>query len=76
MRWMSSWIIVVGVAAGLALSAVLVRSLAGLLFGVAPLDPLTFVAAPLGLALIALSACVAPAVRALRADPAVALREQ
>jgi predicted permease len=69
-------IIVCGVGAGLVLSAVLVRSLAGLLFGVAPLDPLTFVAAPAGLALTALLACVAPAVRALRADPAVALREQ
>jgi len=69
-------IIIVGIGIGLALSAVLVRSLAGLLFGVAPLDPLTFVAAPAGLAVAALLACVAPAVRALRADPAVTLREQ
>jgi putative ABC transport system permease protein len=69
-------IIIVGLGIGLALSAVLVRSLAGLLFGVAPLDPVTFVAAPVGLAVAALLACVAPAVRALRADPAVTLREQ
>jgi predicted permease len=69
-------IIVVGIGTGLALSAVLVRSLTGLLFGVAPLDPVTFVAAPAGLAVAALLACVAPAVRALRADPAVTLREQ
>jgi putative ABC transport system permease protein len=69
-------IIIVGIGLGLALSAVLVRSLAGLLFGVAPLDPVTFVAAPTGLAVAALLACVAPAVRALRADPAVTLREQ
>ena len=68
-------IVLIGVGVGLALAAALVRSLAGLLFGVAPLDPVTFVAAPIGLALIALLACVAPAVRALRADPAVALRE-
>ena len=69
-------IIIVGISTGLALSAVLVRSLTGLLFGVAPLDPMTFVAAPAGLAVAALLACVAPAVRALRADPAVTLREQ
>jgi ABC-type lipoprotein release transport system permease subunit len=36
----------------------------------------TFVVAPAGLAVAALLACVAPAVRALRADPAVTLREQ
>src|SRR5262245_19322775 len=69
-------IIIVGIGMGLALSAALVRSLAGLLFGVAPLDPVTFVGAPTGLAVAALRACVAPAVRALRADPAVTLREQ
>jgi putative ABC transport system permease protein len=69
-------IIILGIGIGLALSAVLVRSLAGLLFGVSPLDPVTFVAAPAGLAVAALLACVAPAVRALRADPAVTLREQ
>jgi putative ABC transport system permease protein len=68
-------IIVLGVGAGLALSATLVRSLSGLLFGVTPLDPVTFVAAPSALALTALLACVAPAVRALRTDPAAALRE-
>jgi predicted permease len=69
-------ILAMGVVLGLAASALLVQFLAGLLFGVTPFDVATFVAAPATLTLIALLACVAPALRALRADPAVALREQ
>ena len=61
-------------AIGVAASAALVRSLTTLPFGVLPIDPLTFVAAPLGLTLIALLACLAPALRAVRADPVAALR--
>ena len=64
----------IGVALGLAASAALGRSLATLLFGVPPLDPLTFVVAPLMLTLVALTACLVPAIRALRADPVAALR--
>ena len=64
----------IGVAIGVAASAALVRSLTTLLFGVPPIDPLTFVAAPLGLTLIALLACLAPALHAVRADPVAALR--
>lgn len=45
-----------------------------MLFGVAPMDPLTFLTAPAVLTLVALPACLAPAVRALRADPIAALR--
>jgi ABC-type antimicrobial peptide transport system permease subunit len=66
----------VGVAIGVAASAALVRSLATLLFGVPPLDPVTFVVAPLALAVVALLACLAPALRALRADPIAALRAE
>ena len=66
----------IGVAIGLAASAALVRSLATLLFGVPPLDPLTFIAAPAVLILVALLACLAPAIRALRADPVAALRAE
>ena len=63
-----------GVAIGVAASAGLVRTLATLLFGVPPLDPLTFVVAPLLLSGVALLACLMPAIRALRADPVAALR--
>ena len=66
----------IGVAIGVAASAALVHSLATLLFGVPPLDPLTFVIAPLALTWVALLACLAPAVRALRADPVAALRAE
>jgi putative ABC transport system permease protein len=65
-----------GVVIGIAASAALVRSLATLLFGVPPLDPLTFVVAPLALTVVALLACLAPAIRALRADPIAALRAE
>jgi hypothetical protein len=43
----------IGVVIGLGASAVLVRSLARPLFGVPPLDPLTFVVAPLALTFVA-----------------------
>ena len=66
----------IGVGIGAAASAALVRSLSTLLFGVPPLDPLTFVVAPLALTAIAMLACLAPAIRALRADPVAALRAE
>ena len=66
----------IGVAIGVAASAALVRSLATLLFGVPPLDPMTFVVAPLSLTVVALLACLAPAIHALRADPVAALRAE
>jgi putative ABC transport system permease protein len=66
----------IGVVIGVAASAALVQSLASLLFGVPPFDPLTFVVAPLALTVVALLACLAPAIRALRADPVAALRAE
>jgi putative ABC transport system permease protein len=65
-----------GVAIGTAAAAGLTKSLGSLLFGVKPLDPATFLAAPVVLALVALLACGAPAMRAARVDPAVALRQE
>jgi putative ABC transport system permease protein len=65
-----------GVAIGLFAAALLTRTLASLLFGVTPLDPMTFVAAPAVLAVTALAACIAPAIRAVRVDPAVTLRQE
>jgi putative ABC transport system permease protein len=50
------------------------RALRSLLFGVSPTDPLTFVAIPLLLALVALLACWFPARSATRVAPLVALR--
>jgi ABC-type antimicrobial peptide transport system permease subunit len=66
----------IGVAIGVAASAALVRSLSTLLFGVPPLDPLTFITAPIALTIVAMLACLVPAFRALRADPVAALRAE
>jgi len=65
-----------GVAIGLAGAAGLTRSLAALLYGVKPADPVTFLAAPLVLAVVALAACAAPAWRASRVEVAEALRQE
>jgi putative ABC transport system permease protein len=63
----------IGVAVGLAAAIEFTHSLVSLLYGVKPLDPVTFLAAPLLLSVVALAACLLPAVRAARVDPGVAL---
>jgi putative ABC transport system permease protein len=63
-----------GVVIGLALAAVFSRLLSGMLFGVQPLDPLTFVTVTILLTVMALLSTAAPAWRATRVDPAVTLR--
>ena len=63
-----------GALAGLAAALALTRLLTSLLYGVTPLDPMTLAAAPAILSLVAIAACLAPALVAVRADPAEALR--
>ena len=67
-------LVVLGAVAGLALSFILARYLATLLYEVSPADPLSFAGAAVLLALLALVACYGPAYRASRVDPLVALR--
>ena len=72
----SAKIALIGAATGTIGAAMLARSLTSLLFGVQPLDPITFVSAPLLLVLVALTASSIPAIHAARTDPAVALRQE
>ena len=65
-----------GTAAGVAGALALTRLMARLLYGVPPVDPLTFVAVPLLLTGVALAACLIPAFRAARVSPVAALRQE
>jgi putative ABC transport system permease protein len=63
-----------GIAIGLAGAMAATRFLASLLFEVPVRDPLTFGAAAVILAAVALLASYLPALRATRVDPTIALR--
>ena len=63
-----------GLVTGLAATALGARALAAVLFGVAPLDPVTLAMVSGGLALLAALACWIPARRAASTDPAEMLR--
>jgi ABC-type antimicrobial peptide transport system permease subunit len=70
-------LVIAGVGIGLSLAAVAVRPLSMFLVPeVRPADPMNFVAVACALALVAALATVAPTARALRVDPAVALRHE
>ena len=64
-----------GLALGLAAAYALTTWMASLLYNVQPHDPSIFAAVTLLLALIALLACLLPALRATRVDPLTALRQ-
>lgn len=65
----------IGLALGLAGAVGLTRTLSGLVYGVGTLDPLTFVAVPSLLCVVALLACLMPARRAASVDPVTTLRQ-
>jgi putative ABC transport system permease protein len=64
-----------GLVVGLGLATLSGRFLASMLFGVTPLDPTTFASVVGVLILMTTLAVVAPVWRAVRVDPAVAMRE-
>jgi ABC-type antimicrobial peptide transport system permease subunit len=65
-----------GVVIGLGAAAAVTRLLKSLLFGVSPMDPLTYAAIPVVLAVCAALASYVPARRAAAVDPAEALRAE
>jgi predicted permease len=65
----------IGIGFGVAGAAVFARLLTAMLYGVSPSDPRTYVAASLGLLVVALTAAAVPSLRAARVEPTVALRE-
>jgi putative ABC transport system permease protein len=68
--------VTVGVVVGLAGAAALARVASGLFYGVSAGDPQTMVAVVGILGLVAMAACIAPALRATRVDPMAALRHE
>ncbi len=70
----SAWVVGGGIAAGTIGALAASRVLSGLLFEVRPTDPLTFGGTALVLAAVAAGATLVPAMRAVRTDPAHALR--
>jgi putative ABC transport system permease protein len=69
-------VIGIGIVVGLIAAGVLSRSISTFLFGVQPLDPITFVLVPLVLLVTAVIAVAAPAWRASRVDPVEAFRSE
>jgi putative ABC transport system permease protein len=69
-------VIAVGAVVGLVAAAALGQSISAFLFGVRPLDPVTFAAVAGVLALTGVIATAAPALRATRVDPVVVLRNE
>ncbi|HXC96806.1 MAG TPA: ABC transporter permease [Edaphobacter sp.] len=80
LRWMfvrSALVLTgVGVVIGLGAAAVMMRLMKSLLFGISPLDPLTFAAVPIILASAAVFASYLPARRAAGVDPVETLRAE
>jgi predicted permease len=65
-----------GLIIGLIVSAVLTRQLSGILYGVSPLDAMTFGVVSAVLLFVSIAASLPPALRAANVDPMRVLREQ
>jgi putative ABC transport system permease protein len=67
-------LLAIGLLVGVAGAFVAARVIQGLLFGVTPYDPATFLGVTVMMAAIGLAACWVPALRAARIDPAITMR--
>jgi putative ABC transport system permease protein len=72
--WRAMLLAVIGIGIGIAGAVALTRYLMTLLFGVKPIDIITFIGVAVVLAVVVLVACLVPARRAAKIDPLEALR--
>jgi putative ABC transport system permease protein len=70
------WLTTIGIAIGIGIALLLTRVMSAFLFGVGPMDPITYAAVSALLAGMTLAATYLPAHRASRVDPVVALRAE
>jgi putative ABC transport system permease protein len=70
------WLTTIGIAIGVGIALILTRVMSAFLFGVGPMDPITYAAVSAVLAGMTLVATYLPAHRAARVDPVVALRAE
>jgi predicted permease len=70
------WLTTIGIAIGIGLALMLTRVMSAFLFGVGPMDPITYAAVSAVLAGLTLVATYLPARRASRVDPVFALRAE
>jgi putative ABC transport system permease protein len=70
------WFVSLGLAVGLVLAIGLSRALAWALFGIGPTDPSTYALVTLAFVVIAVVACLLPALRAVNVNPTVALKAE
>ncbi len=74
--WEGGALLIVGLVIGVSSAYFATRLFRGLLFGVAPHDPVTLAFVALLMGAVGIAACWLPAMRAARIDPAVAIRRQ
>jgi ABC-type antimicrobial peptide transport system permease subunit len=67
-------LLAIGLLLGVAGAILAARVIQGLLFGVAPDDPTTFIGVAVMMGVIGIGACWLPALRAARIDPAITMR--
>jgi putative ABC transport system permease protein len=68
--------VVPGLIVGLIAALFAVRFVRGMLYGIAPVDPLTFIITPAAILAVSVAASLWPASRAARIDPMIAMRAE
>ena len=69
-------LVAIGVVGGLIAASWATRLLARFLYGISPTDPVTFAWTPIVMLMVAVLACLVPAMRATRVDPIKALKQE